>query len=287
MWIIITLVCAFFFATSDALSKAALRDSPPFGLAWVRYALGAPFLWVFLPWCRLPPEIGQYALYFALAMPLEILAIVFYMRALSRSPLSLTVPFLAFTPVAAIFTGWLILGEKPNLAGIGGVFLVAGGAYVLSLRKEVPGLLSPFRLLLVERGSLMMLAVAMIYSVTAIAGKKMVLLSSPFFMAISYNLGMSIALTFFLALRHGPQIFPKLVTRPILWAVGLSESLHAATHVIAITMAPAAYMIAVKRVSLFFGVLYGIFLFREGSAAFRLAGSLIMLLGVFTLAFFR
>ncbi len=203
MWIAITLLCAFFFATSDALSKAALRKTPPLALAFARYATSAAFMSVFLFRSAPPPHPGEYLGWFALALPLEICAIVLYMKALSRSPLSLTVPFLALTPVAVIFVGWLFLGERPRAAGMGGVALVAAGAYVLALRKNAAGLLDPFRTLSREPGSLMMMAVALLYSVTATAGKKMVLLSSPFFMASSYSLVLAAALAVALFVRQG------------------------------------------------------------------------------------
>jgi len=50
-------------------------------------------------------------------LPLEVLAFLCYMKALKVSPLSLSVPFLAFTPGFILLTGWFILGE--TIRGVG------------------------------------------------------------------------------------------------------------------------------------------------------------------------
>jgi drug/metabolite transporter (DMT)-like permease len=49
----------------------------------------------------------------------------------------------------------------------------------------------------------------------------------------------------------------------------------------AIAQVEAAYMIAVKRLSLLFGVLYGAWWFGEENIRERLAGAAIMIAGVF------
>ena len=47
------------------------------------------------------------------------------------SPLSLTVPYLAFTPVLLIFTSYILLGETLAAQGIAGVMVVTLGGYFL------------------------------------------------------------------------------------------------------------------------------------------------------------
>ena len=58
---------------------------------------------------------------------------------------------------------------------------------------------------------------------------------------------------------------------------GLCYALQALAHVYAIDLTNVAYMIAVKRTSLLFGVLYGRYLFQERGG---LLATLIMLSGV-------
>jgi len=56
-----------------------------------------------------------------------------YQRALHVSPLSVTVPYLAFTPVLLVFTGYLIMRESPSAQGLLGVAVVTFGGYLLAI----------------------------------------------------------------------------------------------------------------------------------------------------------
>ena len=57
-------------------------------------------------------------------------------------------------------------------------------------------------------------------------------------------------------------------------------ALQEAPHFVSISMAPVAYMISVKRLSMIIGVIFGWGLLNEENVANRLAGSAIVLLGV-------
>lgn len=54
-----------------------------------------------------------------------------YQRALSMAPMSLTVPFLSFTPVLLVFIAYVFLNERPSSLGLVGVLTVALGGYLL------------------------------------------------------------------------------------------------------------------------------------------------------------
>ena len=53
-----------------------------------------------------------------------------------------------------------------------------------------------------------------------------------------------------------------------------------ATHYISISMAPVAYMLSVKRLSLLFGVILGRLIFKEEHIRYRLLGASVMVAGV-------
>ncbi len=57
-------------------------------------------------------------------------------------------------------------------------------------------------------------------------------------------------------------------------------SVEIVTHMVAVNMTNVAYMIAVKRLSLLMGVLYGHFLFGEEAIGERLLGGSLMVAGV-------
>ena len=64
-----------------------------------------------------------------------------FQRALQLSPVSLSVPYLAFTPALLLVTSYFMLGERPEPAGVAGVFVMTAGAYGLNAagRKDRQG----------------------------------------------------------------------------------------------------------------------------------------------------
>src|ERR1700687_4180208 len=81
-------------------------------------------------WLHLAP-LPTFLVYLLLDTALVGCATLLYLSALQASPLSLCVPFLAFTPILLIGTGYLILGELPSTAKLAGVVLVVVGSLVM------------------------------------------------------------------------------------------------------------------------------------------------------------
>jgi drug/metabolite transporter (DMT)-like permease len=277
-WVVLALVSALSLATMDALTKKILRGADEYLVGWLRLLLSAPLLLAVLLFVEKPVLDGTFYRAFALALPFEVLAFVLYIKALRVSPISLTIPFLAFTPVFLIAASYLIVGEEVSPRGIGGITLIAAGSYVLNFHHLGKGLLEPFRAITREKGSVMMLIVAFIYSITSSLGK----------LAINHSSALFFGTTYFmvLALVYTPFGLPGLRRAPLSRAgwktmllVGALNALMVVSHVLAISLTKVAYMIAVKRSSLFFSVLYGYLIFREGYIGERFLGALLMFFG--------
>jgi drug/metabolite transporter (DMT)-like permease len=282
-WFPITLFCAFSLATSDALTKKALvARHNEYLVAWFRLLLMLPLLVVLLvalPW---PPVGPGFLPAIMTALPLELLALILYFKALKLSPLGLTVPFLALTPVFLLVIPHLLLGERISLAGGIGVLLIAAGSYALNLHRLNDGLLAPLRAIGRERGSLCMIGVAVLYSFTATLGKKAIAGSSPLFFAGLYPLLLFLGLTP-IALWKGRHELRQLGVTEIVRATALPALFslgETIAGVTALSLTNVAYMIAVKRLSLLMGVLYGWFLFGEEGLRERLIGGGLMVAGV-------
>ncbi len=270
---------AFFAATSDALAKQALRSHSTIVTAWVRLAYASPFLLPFLYFIPIPPLDRIFWITILLLLPLEAGAIILYMKALHISPLSLTVPFLSFSPAFTIFTSFLILGEQPDSSGIMGISLIMVGAYLLNVHLSRKGILQPLRVVMTERGSLLMILVAFIYSITSSLGKVAIQHSSPAFMGIIYLPLVSFSLLPF-AVRNGMRVSALRSGGTLFFLIGISQAFMALCHFKAISMILVSYMISVKRMSILLSVLLGGIFFHEEHLKERLAGSLLMLLGV-------
>ncbi|MBI5027027.1 MAG: DMT family transporter, partial [Nitrospirae bacterium] len=159
LWIVYSLLCAFFFATSDALTKKALSSKNEYHVLWLRLLFSLPILVASVLVTGIPPLDAVFIYSVIIALPLEIVAAVLYVKALKKSPLGLTVPLLGLTPIFLILTSLIILGEKITVMGGVGIFLISAGGYSLNLHDAKTGLLGPVRALLKEDGSRLMLLV--------------------------------------------------------------------------------------------------------------------------------
>ncbi len=287
-WFLLTLLCAISLAAADVASKHWLRDYSARELVLVRFSLSGLLVSPLLlaqPFPMLPLEFWGWM---ALLLPLEIIALLLYVQAIRDHPLWLTLPYMAFTPVFVTFTGWLLLGERVSMLGFGGVFLVFAGTWLLNLEADNPAnihpLLAPFTAILHNRGSRVMLLAAAIYSFTAVGSKAAMQympadLFGPFYFAL---LG---AATLILLLVQEPETLRALYRCPshnVL--VALFMAVMVITHFLAIQQVEAAYMIAVKRSSMLFGIVLGAILFQEQGVGAHLAGGGLMVSGVMLIA---
>jgi drug/metabolite transporter (DMT)-like permease len=280
-WVLLALISAFTLATSDALTKKALTRSNEYLVAWFRILFSIPlllFIWFFIPMPKLDIEFYKA---FAFALPLEIIAIIFYIKALRISPLSLTLPFLSLTPVFLIVVSYFILGEKVSFRGSIGIIFITVGSYTLNLHEMRKGIFEPFGTITKEKGSVLMITVALIYSVTSSLGKIAIEHSSPLFFGITYFIAVTIVFAP-IALWLGKGELKSFISGKqfkCLLLPGLFYSVMIASHMIAMSLAKVAYMISVKRTSLIMGVIYGYFLFREKNIRERLIGAVLMFIG--------
>ncbi len=283
-WFPLALICALSLASADALSKRHLSDYSGPELVLIRFTLSGLLLAPFVVLNPLPPVPLAFWGWVAALVPMELMAMWLYVLAIRDSPLSHSLPYLSFTPVLATVTGLLVLGERVSLQGFAGILLVVIGAYLLNIEHArgdgLRGWLAPFPAILRERGSRLMLAVAALYSLTSVMGKGALQYVppetfGPFYWCI---LGLS-ALVVFSVGR--PKLVRALWRRPG-WhlAVGVLMGIMVLTHFMALARVEVAYMIAVKRTSLLFGILYGALWFREQGLGRNLLAGALMCLGV-------
>jgi len=165
LWVLLALTSAFTLATSDALTKKALAYNNEYIVAWLRLVFSLPLLFIIFIFIPIPELDREFYIAFCFSLPLEIVSIVLYIKALRLSPLSLTLPFLSLTPVFLIFFSYIILGERVSLLGGVGILFIAIGSYTLNIHKIREGIFEPFKAIINEKGSVLMIGVALIYSV--------------------------------------------------------------------------------------------------------------------------
>jgi drug/metabolite transporter (DMT)-like permease len=279
LWLFLSLLTALAVSSQEAFTKKFFSHLSAYEMSAYQLIYSLPLFWIVLPWVHVPPLDKTFFWAFIAGIPLNGISFLLHMMAIKISPLSLTLPYLAFTPVFMIATGFIFLDETPNIYGIGGIIFICIGSYILNLNSEKWSLLGPFKLFLKETGSWIMLIVAFLYSFAAIIGKVAIVHSSPLFFSVSFFSIFNFIMLLFLILIRKIKL-KNFFQEPVRGTlVGGFLFAHMLLHGFAISVVTAAYMISVKRLSLLFGIIYGWILFKEKNIMIRLFGAFFMVLG--------
>ena len=206
-----------------------------------------------------------------------------YFLALQVSPMSVCVPFLAFTPIFLIPTGYFLLGELPTRIKLLGVVLVVVGSVVMHRRLFSLGWAAPFRAIFKERGSRYMLAVAFLFSLSNPIEKKLVLMSGVYTQAFSYGLGLGI---FFLALSLlRRENIPAAIRNNVLWitAAGLLDAISLLLQFACYDYIDVVITVSIKRAGIVLAVFSGWLFFRERGITDKVIAASVMFAGVLIL----
>jgi drug/metabolite transporter (DMT)-like permease len=230
-----------------------------------------------------PVLTGSYVAFGGASVLLNIFANWMFLRAVQLSPLSLTTPYLSFTPVFSALVAFLWLGQQPTAWGVAGISTVCVGAFFLNPGSSEDGPFGPLKALWTERGSLYMLVVAVVWSVTPILDKRASDLTSPIWHTLFLALGIGVAFTVWhvandraKTLWRGFKIMPLL-----LLAVGAGLVGAMVLQLGSYAYVEIAYVETLKRaVGVIAAMAAGYFLFHEKDIARRFLGAAVMVVGV-------
>ena len=286
-WMYFALLAALSESLKDLLSKQGVRSVSPQLAALAAGATPIPILLSIVLFTDSVPLLGpRYGWALLIGGTLNILALFQFMRALQSSDLSLAIPFVSFTPLFLLITSPFLVGDIPTTQDIVGIFCIVGGAYVLHIQAIHHGLLAPLFAIFREPGPRRMLSVAFIYSLTSNFDKIGVQNSSPLFWSLSISSVMTIGFVFLLRFLPGKNIAaPRPTTLVILLLVGLFQTIGLLVHNTALSLGPVPSVIAIKRSSILFAVMWGWMFLKEKYVGERLIGAVLMMIGVVVLGF--
>lgn len=275
-------LCALGFAGLDLLRKVlagrvrplpllvylALGPAPLFGIwwAWAGPAAPAAGYW--------PPGLGSVAL--------NVAANLAMLQAVRVSPLSLTIPLLSLTPVFTALISIPLLGEVPTAGQWLGIALVVVGAFVLQFggqRRSGRELLAAFAH---EPGSLLMVGVALCWSLAMPLDKLAMAASSAPFHGLALNLGVgSASLLLLLGAGRVGELAVERSQAGAMVAAVLVGAAAIAGQLVALGAIAAGVVETIKRgVGNLLAVLLGAAVFGERIRASKLVGIVLMALGV-------
>ena len=279
--------------------KVFLRRASPWPLAGFSFLATSLILFVVSAISGFPGIGPGFFPALAITVIINIIATFLLYRALRETDLSLCLPMLAFTPVFLILTSFFILGELPSIPGAIGILLVVAGAYMLHLeycRGRPASFIGPLRTLRRDRGVQMTLFVAFLYSISVNYDKQVVIGSDPVFGAAMTTFLIALPfliVTLFLWARRPVQFRVRKPSSPGIPAdrpfpvpvpfayliIGAVLALESVSINTAYTLTVVPYVITVKRLAIFFSVLYGGILLGERNLGGRVLGGMVMIAG--------
>lgn len=202
-------------------------------------------------------------------------------RASARGDISIVGPILALSPIFTILPDAMLAGGWPSPLGWVGLALSLAGTASLSGAGSPAGPLGRLRALFARRDALDALGSAFLLGFLAAVDRWAALaLGPPSYLVVSH--GATALLTTLIVLCLDPRalgasVAPRnlvtLMSHGLLGVTGTAMQTHA------LTVAPAAYVNAIRRMSAVLAVLLGRALFGEPDLARRLTAALLACLG--------
>ena len=213
-----------------------------------------------------------------------------YFLALSRAydagDLSVVYPIARSAPLFVAIAGALFLDEPLTLTGIAGILLVLAGVYIINLKSiRINNLLDPLHSFSGPAFGFALIA-AIGTTAYSLSDKVAVTRVDPILYDFWLEIAITIALASIVLQKRG---LGNLATE---WGgawkkITLSGALMRGGYLmvlVAMTLAPVGYLLALRQISVVIGALLGVALLGEGYSAPRLLGSAIIFVGVYVIA---
>lgn len=235
-------------------------------------------------WVQVSPAV-TYVIYQFIDQAIHALANWLFFKALQEAAMSTAVPFLAFTSVMIIPTGFLLLGEMPGPVKLLGVVLATVGSVAMHWRLFALGWTRPFKAIYEDKGSRYMLYVSMLLAVLTPLDKKLAMMTDTYTQTVIYGAGM--AATFFLmAWAAKEPLWPVLKSRNGLRWIALAGLIDAGALLLqfeSYRYIDAVIVISIKRSGIILAVWFGWLFFRERNIGDKLMAATVMFVGVMIL----
>ncbi|MEN9341982.1 MAG: hypothetical protein RIQ54_238 [Candidatus Parcubacteria bacterium] len=279
LWIFFALFSGVADSFKPLFGKKSLGDMSFVVVGWAQWFFG---LFVLLPifFWRVQVPAPYFWWVLVLNGVLNVCATILYWHVIKTTDISRVLPVvLSATPIFLLVTSPLMLGEIPNKFGLLGVLVAAIGIYMVNFEKRSRGLWAPLIDIFVDDGLRSSLLIAVIWSVTSNLDQVLVQASSPvFYITLMHALMVFFLIPFFVRQGINTQLFCKNFW--ILAATGFASAFALLFQMIALSGGIVPYVLALKRTSVLFGIIWGAVFFKEQHFKQRFWGGLIVLAGV-------
>ena len=234
---------------------------------------------------------------------LNFIAFPILLKAYEIGEFSSVYSMILLTPIFLMLTAFVGLGEVPTLAGGIGVLLTVLGLYVVNKSHTASLGVKDY-----GKGNLLGITVALIYSVSVNFDKLAAQYSSPFFAGLVYSMLFVVAYGLYSLIKYRTFFVRESGTKQdlvldepgakrgahpfylpgffIIMLLGLTLAAGSLLHNAALLTGYASYTIAVKRIGVLFGVVWGWLFFHEKDLGRKFLGAAIAVGGVILLVLF-
>jgi drug/metabolite transporter (DMT)-like permease len=202
------------------------------------------------------------------------------MHAFAHGDISVVASFFSISPLFLLVTSPLITGDRLSVEGVVAVVLVVGGSLLLVYRPRSRGWAGQRKAVLLAAGA------SLFFSLNSCFDRLAVQRGTPVFAGFAMTLLSALFLLPW-ALRRRYRWEALRANRAGLWVRGLLEVAFMVSKLCALQFLQAPYVVGVMRLSLVLSILGGRVFFREPDFARRLAAGLLIVGGVFLIAWLQ
>jgi len=212
---------------------------------------------------------------------------LFLTHAYKQGDLSHVYPIMRSSPALVLLIAVLLLGEQVSVQGAAGILLVAGGVYIINM-KRISGaeLFVPVRAIVNDRATQFAFLTLISVAGYSIVDKIAVAYIHPILFAFFHLFCGMCYYTPYIALTKSRDMIRsewqrgkgRIIMAGVIGISGYSMIL------IAFTIERVSYIVALRQLSVVFAVLMGSFWLREKHTGIRLSGAVIIFAGCFLIS---
>jgi len=289
MWIVLSLISAIFDALRLSINKFFGKSFDTLTVAFELLFCMLPFMAVFafFTFKSVPVTNINFLITVFVAVLAYTSGLFLLIEATKRTDLSIVAPIVALTPVFILVWEFILFGTLPSVFGLIGILLIVSGSYLLNFSKiKTSGLIAPFKAILRKDEGLIPLLIAVIFSIGATGDKLAVSYTDVYSYASIHPFVAFLFGSIYIFIIRRKKVNFDIFKKPLwVFAHGASLSIMFISNILALAFASASYVIAMKRTSALFGVIFGGLFFKEKGIRERFLGAMVILSGIVVLSF--
>lgn len=283
MWFWYAIGSALISSVSIILNKRALKNINTSLVSWSLFAFSIPFLIYPAFKNGIPKVNGLFWLSVSASVISFAYAKTITLRSLKGSLMSEIVPLAFFAVFFQYVLGIIFFSETLKLMPVIGLIFIVIGGYVLKVEEAKEDFFRPFKLLLTNKNSLMYLIAMIIMTFTTVFDKTGLINMKPInqsFLLLMENMLTTILIGIYMTKKNKKWVGDLKIHFWPLFLNGITYTLVAIFFIYGITTGALALVSGIKKLEVFFVLIFGWLLFKDKPKKEIWLGSLIMLLGV-------